>query len=576
MEITYQNGEGRNYLVISEIEIHENEFGLKMLEHRSVAGFLSLKTVRLNGDRKIFYDITSLQPFERLHENRKINGADLNALFAGIDRAWKEAGRYMLSCPCLCFAPALIFADPDTARPHFLYLPGGEERQEKDISELAAFILKNLDHADPEAIRLGYGFYSLVQSPGFSFTDIRERLQGTAGTALGALESRSRGHGGRDFGKAAPPDGQALPPGYENNDMGGFESEQEEDAPGIPPRDREESGYSPDGKKSRFPLFRKNSDRSPADPGDAGVRNRNRRCRTGQAGNNQNGGAVNYGGDPKRAGRKNTGPMRKWIVTGVCMAAVCAWIIFHFEFDLTRAGGLTFLFIAVFWLVHSISEEKKERRRNRWAGEDDDSEDELLEALINDLYEVEAAGGGMNSAPARQSRANETYPENVPGAGDPGFGRETEAQPYTSPPASVIGPVPRPGMPQQVCRLDDIGFSEEEEDGATRILAAGEAGRNFVLVSQNPRRYPDIPVAGGRRIVGKKSGQVDTVISGVDGVSRIHAQLDLEENRLYVTDLNSTNGTFINESRIENSKKCELHQGDTVSFAAASYKVRER
>lgn len=54
-------------------------------------------------------------------------------------------------------------------------------------------------------------------------------------------------------------------------------------------------------------------------------------------------------------------------------------------------------------------------------------------------------------------------------------------------------------------------------------------------------------------------------------VSGLHAELEIREDRLYVRDLASTNGTFINGERI--SSEAELKEGDVVQFADVSFRV---
>lgn len=63
--------------------------------------------------------------------------------------------------------------------------------------------------------------------------------------------------------------------------------------------------------------------------------------------------------------------------------------------------------------------------------------------------------------------------------------------------------------------------------------------------------------------IGRESGLGFTVQSS--RVSRIHAEIVREGDRLYLTDNNSTNGTFVNRVRIEG--KVPLQHGDVLHFA---------
>ncbi len=55
-------------------------------------------------------------------------------------------------------------------------------------------------------------------------------------------------------------------------------------------------------------------------------------------------------------------------------------------------------------------------------------------------------------------------------------------------------------------------------------------------------------------------------------VSGIHAELTLEGDELYVTDLRSTNGTFLNGTRINYRRR--VHDGDLVQFADVVFRAR--
>lgn len=47
-------------------------------------------------------------------------------------------------------------------------------------------------------------------------------------------------------------------------------------------------------------------------------------------------------------------------------------------------------------------------------------------------------------------------------------------------------------------------------------------------------------------------------------VSRIHAQIHMERGKVYLTDLGSTNGTYLNEKLIEPHRPVQLHSGDDL------------
>ena len=68
-------------------------------------------------------------------------------------------------------------------------------------------------------------------------------------------------------------------------------------------------------------------------------------------------------------------------------------------------------------------------------------------------------------------------------------------------------------------------------------------------------------------------GSDNDVVLGSKQVSRNHAVLSVLNGKLYVKDLESSNGTFINDQRIEANKSTNLATNDTLGFASFSFQV---
>ena len=68
-------------------------------------------------------------------------------------------------------------------------------------------------------------------------------------------------------------------------------------------------------------------------------------------------------------------------------------------------------------------------------------------------------------------------------------------------------------------------------------------------------------------------GSDNDVVLGSKEVSRNHAVLSVLNGKLYVKDLASSNGTFINEQRIDSNKSKHLEANDTLGFASFAFTV---
>ena len=69
-------------------------------------------------------------------------------------------------------------------------------------------------------------------------------------------------------------------------------------------------------------------------------------------------------------------------------------------------------------------------------------------------------------------------------------------------------------------------------------------------------------------------GSDNDVVLGSKQVSRNHAVLSVLDGQLYVKDLDSSNGTFINEQRIAGNESSHLKADDTLGFASFSFQVQ--
>lgn len=107
------------------------------------------------------------------------------------------------------------------------------------------------------------------------------------------------------------------------------------------------------------------------------------------------------------------------------------------------------------------------------------------------------------------------------------------------------------------------------EDTVLLAEASPENEQIHLLKSVNPS-IPDIPVPYFPFIIGKQEGIVDYVLKK-DTVSRIHLRMDEEDGICRVTDLNSSNGTVVEDYRLEANESHILCSGDKLTIADVSF-----
>ena len=117
------------------------------------------------------------------------------------------------------------------------------------------------------------------------------------------------------------------------------------------------------------------------------------------------------------------------------------------------------------------------------------------------------------------------------------------------------------------------GNRQDEKEFITVALAEREEA--YYLSPENSKVYMPICFPEFPFFIGTLKTKVDGVINS-RSVSRFHAKFEKKEERFYLTDLNSTNGTFLNGVRLEANESKEIAVGDLVSFADVAYYFRKR
>ena len=111
------------------------------------------------------------------------------------------------------------------------------------------------------------------------------------------------------------------------------------------------------------------------------------------------------------------------------------------------------------------------------------------------------------------------------------------------------------------------------EDEATELLFDPDAvnleKENFTLVSDE---YPCIRIENFPFYIGKDADHMDFCLRE-QGISRYHLKFDRNGDRLYVSDLNSTNGSFVNGEKIEPDRPVCVHKGDSIALGKCVYRL---
>ncbi|MBE5890437.1 MAG: FHA domain-containing protein [Lachnospiraceae bacterium] len=123
--------------------------------------------------------------------------------------------------------------------------------------------------------------------------------------------------------------------------------------------------------------------------------------------------------------------------------------------------------------------------------------------------------------------------------------------------------------------LVDARYMEEEvqaepEYYPTICITATRKSAEGILKYEGDADYEDIHISSKEMRIGK--GRNADIRIENDTISHIHAKIIKEDGAYYLEDLNSTNGTFINDEMLQNKEKYKLNIGDRIQFADMIYR----
>lgn len=104
----------------------------------------------------------------------------------------------------------------------------------------------------------------------------------------------------------------------------------------------------------------------------------------------------------------------------------------------------------------------------------------------------------------------------------------------------------------------------------TELLRCYVKGMRILKSTGRRSGDEDIIIDKDEFIIGRLAGHVDYVINN-NAVGKLHAELIYKNGTCYVRDLNSMNGTYINDIRIESNKEYELKENDKLQLANSEF-----
>ena len=115
--------------------------------------------------------------------------------------------------------------------------------------------------------------------------------------------------------------------------------------------------------------------------------------------------------------------------------------------------------------------------------------------------------------------------------------------------------------------------TEDIDNYGNTVFFDENAVKEYKLYAMDKKNKSHIELKQFPCTIGKMAGCVDYVLPD-NSISRIHARFDMQGEKVLLTDMNSTNGTYKNGLRMQPQETVEIETGDEVRFGNLNYCYR--
>lgn len=563
--VRYERNNGVNYAVIDTKEEWkcEDDYEVKMLMLNTPEYFLHITMNYIDEKNSIYYDISSKQQLSKLFEYGKVTMEDVKSLFDNISRMVRVVDEYMLNLDRVILNPQDIYVSLSDKKYSFMYSPVAGEKDFYDkMRSLFEYILERFDHSVKKS--------SLVK-----FYEIYQRILVRDYTPDKLMEFfDDENEGIHIINEEDLTDGRADNAYGEDNAYGRDRAYGEDNANGKNNDYVEDINYAGNNNYAKNKTYIRNNNRV---KGKAYTKDNDSIIdkiydRNDNYNNNNNFEGtvikdvmpeiINTDKPDKRS--KKTTFIIKAVATVLVLNAIVS--MFFKSYAVIKIGTTASIICIIVGLAIFYITDKGAKVIGELINEDKVTEDELIPYRLHNY-------GNKTENGIAEDKASEAQ---VNTGLDNEYGKQKDNNEYDNiVMAKVIDEEEeQPAQYGNTMLLSDylnmlkdnkLTLKITDTDSEIPLYVKKADGYEAVTEKLEPDSYPCT--------IGSLEESSDIYIASPI-ISKMHACIIKDEDKFYIEDMNSTNGTFINGERIAMHNKMCLSDGDALRIASYEFVVK--
>lgn len=563
--VRYERNNGVNYAVIDTKEEWkcEDDYEVKMFMLNTPEYFLHITMNYIDEKNSIYYDISSKQQLSKLFEYGKVTMEDVKSLFYNISRMVRVVDEYMLNLDRVILNPQDIYVSLSDKKYSFMYSPVAGEKDFYDkMCSLFEYILERFDHSVKKS--------SLVK-----FYEIYQRILVRDYTPDKLMEFfDDENEGIHIINEEDLTDGMADNADGEDNAYGRDRAYGEDNANGKNNDYVEDINYAGNNNYAKDKTYIRNNNRV---KGKAYTKDNDSIIDKIYDRNDNYNKDKNFEGTvikdvmpeiintdkPDKRSKKTT-----FIIKAVATVLVLNAIVSMFfkSYAVIKIGTTASIICIIVGLAIFYITDKAAKVIGELINEDKVTEDELIPYRLHNY-------GNKTENGIAEDKASEAQ---VNTGLDNEYGKQKDNNEYDNMvTAKVIDEEEeQPAQYGNTMLLSDylnmlkdnkLTLKITDTDSEIPLYVKKADGYEAVTEKLEPDSYPCT--------IGSLEESSDIYIASPI-ISKMHACIIKDEDKFYIEDMNSTNGTFINGERIAMHNKMCLSDGDALRIASYEFVVK--
>lgn len=179
MVVDYKKDLHHSFMVIKgEDLIRSQTYCIKILKYQSINGILHIEQRTMDNESSYYIDITAKQSLYNLYEKNAFTYEKVKKLLQNLILTVENAYEYLFIEDDFVITPEFVYIDVASGNPYLCYLPGYAKKIQEQMVSFIEYIMNKVDYNDKEAVLLVYSLYGACREEGYTLDHLMDILNG--------------------------------------------------------------------------------------------------------------------------------------------------------------------------------------------------------------------------------------------------------------------------------------------------------------------------------------------------------------------------------------------------------------